>query len=165
MHPGEHPLRVALKPQYKYYNHTIHQASEEIISQRIALKSRLYIHIIIVTIHRTHNVSPWRTAVTDNCVGLCFRSTPDYAWLAVPDYFRTTSGLLRSARPDTGVLSTSPEGRPGPGGSHLLDFCLPCAGSVHLSRGCRIRAGFPYIQWRGLLPIPIGDLSSQATKS
>ena len=58
MRPGEHPLRAALKPQYKYYNHTIHQASEEIISQRIARKPRLYIHIIIVTIHPTHNVSP-----------------------------------------------------------------------------------------------------------
>ena len=47
MRPGEHPLRVAPKPQYKYYNHTIHQVSEEIISQRIALKPRLYIHLFV----------------------------------------------------------------------------------------------------------------------
>ena len=113
MCPGEHPLRVASRTthhyhhQYKYYNHTIHQASEEIISQRIALNPRLYIHIIIVTIHLTHNVSPWGTAVTDNCVGLCF---PVYSGLrlatsvccagllrTMPDYFQTTSnhaGLL-----------------------------------------------------------------------
>ena len=50
MSPGEQPLRAAIKPRYMNYNHTIHQASEEIISQRIALKPRLYIHIII-TIH------------------------------------------------------------------------------------------------------------------
>ena len=43
MSPGEHPPRAALKPRYMNHNHTIHQASEEIISQRIALKPRLYI--------------------------------------------------------------------------------------------------------------------------
>ena len=55
MSPGEHPLRAALKPRYMNHNHTIHQASEEIISQIIALKPRLYIdlHIITVTIHPT----------------------------------------------------------------------------------------------------------------
>ena len=77
--PGEHPLRAALKPRYITSQHTIHQASEEIISQIIALKPRLYIHIVTVTKHpNTNNVSPWRTAVTDNCVGLWFRSTMDY---------------------------------------------------------------------------------------
>ena len=57
--PGEHPLRAALKPRYITSQHTIHQASEEIISQRIALKPRLCIHIVTVTKHpNTNNVSP-----------------------------------------------------------------------------------------------------------
>ena len=102
--PGEHPLRATLKPRYITSQHTIHQVLEEIISQqRIAFKPRLYIHII--TEHpNTNNVSPWWTAVTDNCVGLWFRSTASYpGWLCrtTPDYFElrwTTSGLLRLAR-------------------------------------------------------------------
>ena len=58
-----------------------------------------------------------------------------YAGL-VPDNFelrRTTSGLLRSARPDTGVLGTRPEDQPGPRGNYLLDFMSPlCRFSLHL---------------------------------
>ena len=76
------------------------------------------------------------------------RTTPDYAGL-LPDYFElrhTTSGLLRSTRPDTEVLGTRPEDPPGPRGNYLLDFLSPlCRFSLHLQ--------FPYIQWRGLLPM------------
>ena len=150
MSPGEHLLRAALKPRYMNYNHAIHLASEEIISQRIALKPKLYIHIITVIIHPNNYITsvrdgqPPRTTAsvyvsgllrsTCSYLGWLCRTTPDYVGLLL-DYFeprRTTSGLPRSARPDTGVLGTSPEGRPGPRGNHLLDFCLPCAGSVHL---------------------------------
>ena len=63
------------------------------------------------------------------------RTTPDYAGL-LQDYFelrQTTSGLLRSARPDTGVLGTRPEDQPGPRGNYLLDFLSPlCRFSLHL---------------------------------
>ena len=108
-------------------------------------KPRLYIHIITVTEHpNTHNVSPRRTAITDNCIGLWFRTTASYpGWLCrtTPDYAgllsayfelrRTTSGQL--GRPDTGVLGTRPEGQPGPRGNYLLDFLSPlCRFSLHL---------------------------------
>ena len=135
---GEHPLRAALKPRYITSQHTIHQASEEIISQRIALKPRLYIHMITVTKHpNTNNVSPWRTtsvyssglrlATPVGCAGL-LRTMPDYFKLC-----RTTSGLLRSTRPDTGVLGTRPEDQPGPRGNYLLDFLSPlCRIGLHV---------------------------------
>ena len=41
---------------------------------------------------------------------------------------------------------------------------LPCAGYVHIYV-CRIRAGLPYIQRRGLLPMLVSGLRSQATQS
>ena len=110
-----------------------------------------------------------RLATAVGCAGL-LRTMPDYFQTTsglLPDYFRTTSNyarLLRSARPDTGVLGTRPEDQPGPRGNHLLDFLSPCVGSVYIY-SCRIRAGFPYIQWRGLLPMLVCGLRSQATRS
>ena len=123
--PWEHPLRAALKPRYITSQHTIHQASEEIISQIIALKPMLYTHILTVTKHpNTNNVSPdgqpSRTTASVYVSGL-FRSTASYyGWLrrTMPDYFRST-------RPDTGVLSTRPEDQPGPRENYLLDFLSP----------------------------------------
>ena len=99
-----------------------------------------------------------RLATSVGCAGL-LRTMPDYF-----EPRRTTSGLLRSARPDTAVLGTSPEGQPGPRGNHLLEFLSPLCRFRYIY-GCPIRAGFPYIQWRGLLPTLVVDLSSQATKS
>ena len=143
---GEHPLRVALKPRYITSQHTIHQASEEIISQRIALKPRLYIHIITVTKHpNTNNVSPdgqpSQTTASDYGSGL-LRTTASYpvgcarllrTMPTTSGLLRTTPGLLRSARPDTGVLGTRPEDQPGPRGK--LPTRLPvslCRFSLHL---------------------------------
>ena len=63
------------------------------------------------------------------------RTTPDYAGL-LPVYYelrRTTSGLLRSTRPDTGVLNTRPKDQSGPRGNYLLDFLSPmCCFGLHL---------------------------------
>ena len=80
--------------------------------------------------------------------------------LRTPDGY---SGLLRMATPATGVLSTLPKDQPGLGGTTYKTFCLPCAGSVYIY-DCRIRAGFPYIQRRGLLPMLVCGLRSQATQ-
>ena len=63
-------------------------------------------------------------------LGWLCRTTPDYAGL-LPDYFeprRNTSGLLRSARPDTGVL-----GQPGPRGKPPTRLPVsPVPVSLHL---------------------------------
>ena len=110
--PGEHPLRAVLKPRYITSQHTIHQASEEIISQRIALKPRLYIQIITVTKHpNTNNVSPdgqpSRTTASVYVSGLLRftasyhgwlrRTTPDYAGLLPDDYLTGHRGSVRFA--------------------------------------------------------------------
>ena len=80
--------------------HTIHQASEEIISQRIALKPSLYIQIITVTKHpNTNNGQPARTTASVYGSGLRLAITVGCAGLlrTMPDYFQSTSnyaGLL-----------------------------------------------------------------------
>ena len=79
--------------------------------------------------------------------------------MATPDY----SGLLRMTTPATGVLGTLPKGQPDLGETTYKTSCLPCAGSVYLY-DCRIRAGFPYIQRRGLLPMLVCGLCYQATQ-
>ena len=64
---------------------------------------------------------------TDSYPGWLYRTTPDYAGL-LPDYFelrQTTSGLLRSATPATGILDTLPKDQPGPRGNYLLDLPSP----------------------------------------
>ena len=89
--------------------------------------------VTITKHHNTDNVSPdgqpSRTTAsvygsgllqpTASYLGWLRRTTPDYAGL-LPDYFelrQTTSGLLRSTRPDTEVLNTRPEDQPGPRGT------------------------------------------------
>ena len=89
-------------------------------------------------------------------------ATPDYSgllWTTPHGY----SGLLRLATPATGVLSALPKGQPGLGETTYQTSCFPCAGSFYLY-DCRIRAGFPYISWRGLLPMLVCGLRSQATQ-
>ena len=90
------------------------------------------------------------------------RTTPDFGWL-----LRTTldgySGPLRMTTPATGVLSAIPKGQPGLGENTYRTSCLPCAGSFYLY-DCRIRLGFPYISRRGLLPMLVCGLCSQATQ-
>ena len=137
------------------YNYS-HNTSYYITSVRDGQPSRTTASVYVSGLLRT----------TASYLGWLCRTTPDYAGL-LPDYFeprRTTSGLLRSARPDTAVLGTSPEGQPGPRGNHLLEFLSPLCRFRYIY-GCRIRAGFPYIQWRGLLPTLVVGLSSQGTKS
>ena len=80
---GSIPWELALKPIVRVTLHTIHQVSEEIISQRIALKPRLYIHGYN---YRSSNYTstsirdghPWRTSASDYCSGHLLRTTtPD----------------------------------------------------------------------------------------
>ena len=136
---------MAPKPRYITSQHTIHQVSEEIISQRVALKPRLYIHIITVAKHpNTNNVSPdgqpSRTTAPVYVSGL-LRSTASYHdWLrrTIPDY----AGLL----PDyAGLLLDYLAGHRGyqhpprgpaciwASGNYLLDFLSPlCRFKLHL---------------------------------
>ena len=77
---------------------TIHQALEEIISQRMARKPMLYIHIITVTEHpNTQNGQPsWKTAsVYDSGLLRITASYPGWLCRTTPDYFRTTSNYVR----------------------------------------------------------------------
>ena len=102
--PGEPPLRASLMPRYITSQHTIHQASEEIISQRTP-KPRLYIHIITVTKYpNTNNVSPAghpsRTTASVYVSGL-LRSTASYhGWLrrTTPDNARLFPDYLAGHR-------------------------------------------------------------------
>ena len=64
--------------------------------------------------------------------------------------------------PATGVLSALPKGQPGLGETIYQTSCLPCAGSFYLY-DCRIRAGFPYISRRGLLPMLLPVLWGHTT--
>ena len=122
----------------------------------MTLKPRLLIHSYNYRSSNNINVSPdysgLRMATPDRYSGWLL-------WMATPDY----SGLLRMATPATGVLGTLPKGQHGLGETTYKTSCLPCAGSVYLY-DCRIRAGFPYIQWRGLLPMLVCGLRSQATQ-
>ena len=108
-----------------------------------------------------------RMATPDGYSGLLRMATPDgySGWLlsmATPDGY--SGWLLRMATPDgysgwllrmataaTGVLGTFPKGQPGLGETTYKTSCLPCAGSFSLY-DCRIRAGFPNIQRRGVPP-------------
>ena len=154
------------------HTYTFHQALEEIVSQRIALKPRLFIHSYHYIQYCTtpDGYSGWllRMAIPDDYSGWLLRmATLDYSgWLlrmatpANPDGY---SGLLRLATPATGVLSALPKGQPGFGETTYQTSCLHCAGSFYLY-DCRIRAGFPYISRRGLLPMLVCGLRSQATQ-
>ena len=102
-------------------------------------------------------------ATPEGYSGGLLRTTPDYSgWLprTTPDGY---AGLLRMATPATGVLSALPKGQPGLGETTYQTSCLPCAGSFYLY-DFRIRAGFPYISRRGLLPMLVCGLRSQATQ-
>ena len=91
--------------------------------------------------------------------------------MATPDGYsgllRTTldgySGLLRLATPATGVLSALPKSQPGLGEATNKTSYLPYTDSFYLY-DCWIRAGFLYISRRGLLPMLISGLLSQATQ-
>ena len=132
--------------------HTFYQALEEIVSQRIALKPRLFIHSYDYIQYRkvTPDYSRLRMATPDGYSGLLW-TTPD-------GYSR----LLRMDTPATGVLSALPKGQPGLGEATYQTSCLPCAGSFSLY-DFRIRAGFPYIQRRGLLPMLVCGLRSHTS--
>ena len=99
MSPGEHPLRAALKPRYMNHNHTIHQASEEIISQRIDIHKYNYSHNTYYYITSVRDgqpsqttasvyVSGLRLATSVGCAGLCW--TTSGLLRTTPDYFRST---------------------------------------------------------------------------
>ena len=90
--------------------------------------------------------SELQMASPDGYSGL-FRTTPDYfGWLRRPQGFSVPSPRTRLA---SGKLPSYKTSR------------LPCAGYVYIYV-CRIRAGFPYIQWRALLPMLVCGLRSQA---
>ena len=168
MSPGEHPLRVAPKPRVCDTTHTFHQELEEIISQRIALKPRVYIHgckYILSNIAK-------RRSVTDIRHGQLRRTTvPDYSGLRMAtldfsglDY----AGLL----PDYSGCLRRPQGFSVPSprtslASGKLPTRLPVSPVPVLSTSTfyRIRVGFHYIQRRGLLPMLVCGLRSQATQS
>ena len=84
------------------------------------------------------------------------RTTPDgySGWL-----LRTTPDGYASHRGS----QCPPKGQPGLGETTYQTSCLPCAGSFYLY-DCRIRAGFPYISRRGLRPMLVCGLRSQATQ-
>ena len=132
---GSIPWELALKPRTHITLHTHHRTSEEIISQRIALKPRLYNTVIqLQFVHFHINVNPWRTSVTDIRVGQLRRTTaPDNGVrqlrrTTAPDngvgqLRRTTAPdngvgqLRRTTAPDTRVLGTLPKDQPGLGES------------------------------------------------
>ena len=124
------------------------------------------------TYNYSHNTSYYITSVRDQLRRSMF---PVYSGLRLatsvgcagllPDYFRTTSNHAGLLPVYSGQLGRT-QGFSAPAPRANLDL----GETAYLCRfryiyGCRIRAGFPYIQWRGLLPTLVVGLSSQTTKS
>ena len=76
------------------HTHTFHQALEEIITQRIALKPRLFIHSYDYIQYRkvSSDYSGLRVVTPDGYSGLLRMATPDYSgWLRRPQGFSVPS--------------------------------------------------------------------------
>ena len=79
----------ALKPILYYTSHTFHQALEEIVSQRIELKPRLFIHSYNYRSSNIHKCQSGLLRTPDGYSGWLLRmATPDYSgWLRRPQGF------------------------------------------------------------------------------
>ena len=137
---------------------------------------------VIHTYNYSHNTSYYITSVRDGqpsrttasvyvYSGLRLATSVGYAGLlrTMPDYFWTTSNYAGLLPVYSGQLGCT-QGFSAPAPRANLDpgeatyFMSPLCRFSYID-GCRIRAGFPYVQWRGLLPTLVGDPSSQAIKS
>ena len=131
---GASPESWHLSPDYTSEYNAIHITSEEIISQRIALKPRLYTYVHSYGFHLHEALSPRKAPITHYAIVHPSAYKPpvcEPAEQSVTDI--RTRHPLRISAPDTGVLSNLPKDQPGLGETTYETYLsFPCVGYIHI---------------------------------